>query len=215
MAKTWRVERVVQDVHGLMVFTEEPWPKFVLGSLELRVGQPGPRLVKAIEMAEQIGIEVSDREKTAFELYSKSMLVAPLVADARFLMLMMAMETLIDQEPRSEAAIAHVDRMIETTGASGLSSPEIDSLVSSLTYLRGDSIGAAGRRLVRERLGERAYGDPIKEPAAKFLHRLLRAAEQTHARPPSSTDVQRGKRACGGSRAHGERPVERRLADGV
>ncbi len=152
-----------------MVFAEEPWPKFVLSSLEGSGGRPGPRLVKAIEMAEEIGIEISDREKTAFELYSKSMLVAPLVADARFLMLMMAMETLIDQEPRSEAAVAHVDRMIEATRASGLSSPEIASLGSSLKYLRDDSIGAAGRRLVRERLGERTYGDPIKEPAAKFF----------------------------------------------
>ena len=33
IARKWNVERVVQDAHGLMVFEEEPWPKFVLSTL--------------------------------------------------------------------------------------------------------------------------------------------------------------------------------------
>ena len=124
--------------------------------------------MKAIEEAEKIGISVSEREQTAFGLYSGSMFVASL-ADARFLMLMMAMETLIEQEPRSDAAVAHVDRLIEQTRESGLPSPEITSLRSSLEYLRRESISAAGRRLAQERLAGRTYGDPVKESPSKFF----------------------------------------------
>lgn len=94
------VRRVVKDEHGLMVFEDEPWPKFALSSIEAVVGRPAPRLAKAIERAEQISASISEREKTAFDLYSGSMFVASL-ADARFLMLMMAMETLIEQNQRS------------------------------------------------------------------------------------------------------------------
>jgi hypothetical protein len=46
-------------------------------------------------------------------------------------MLMMAMETLIDQEPRSTAATAHVDRLIQETKDSDLSKDEITSLLWS------------------------------------------------------------------------------------
>ena len=51
-----------------------------------------------------------------------------------------------------------------------------------------DSIGAAGRQLVRERLGERTYGDPIKEPAAKFFTDCYDLRSRlTHGHPPQPT----------------------------
>jgi hypothetical protein len=167
LAQQWSVPRVVQDEHGLMVFEAEPWPKFALSTVHAVVGRPAPRLVKAIEKAHELSIAISDREKTAFDLYSGSMFVASL-ADARFLMLMMAMETLIEQEARSDAAVAHVDRLIHETKDAELSADEIRSLTSSLQFLRRESITGAGRR-VAQKLGDRTYGDPIKEPPAKFF----------------------------------------------
>jgi hypothetical protein len=186
LAQQWGVERVLQDEHGLMVFEAEPWPMFALSTVTAVVGRPAPRLVKAIEKAKELSGEISDREKTAFELYSSSMFVAPASADARFLMLMMGIETLIEQEPRSEATLALVDRWIREVTESELPSDELTSLLSSLEFLRVESIGRAGRRLV-QRLGDRRYGDPEKEPPAKFFTRCYelrsRLVHGAHPRP--------------------------------
>lgn len=168
LAQQWGVERVLQDEHRLMVFEAEPWPMFALSTRTAVVGRPAPRLVKAIEKAREVSAEISDREKTAFDLYSTSLFVASSSADSRFLMLMMAIETLIEQEPRSDPAVAHVDRWIQEVRESELSRDEITSLVSSLEFLRLESIGRAGRRLA-QRLGDRRYGDPVKEAPAKFF----------------------------------------------
>lgn len=167
LAQQWSVQRVVQDEHGLMVFEAEPWPKFALSTVQAVVGRPAPRLAKAIEKAKELSVAMSDRERTAFDLYSGSMFVASL-ADARFLMLMMAMETLIEQEARSDAAVAHVERLVRETKAAELPADEIRSLASSLQFLKRESISGAGRRLA-QRLGDRTYGDPTKEPPAKFF----------------------------------------------
>lgn len=183
LRQEWRVERVLQDEYG-MVFETEPWPKFALSTTEVVVGRPAPRLVKAIEKADEIAIDISDQEKTAFDLYSASMFVASL-ADARFLMLMMALETLIEQQPRSHAAVAHLDGLIQQTVKSGLPQPEIDSLLGSLEYMRRESISAAGRRLVQV-LGDRTYGEPKETPAKFFTgcyHLRSQLVHGSHPRP--------------------------------
>ena len=125
--------RVVQDVHGL-VFESEPWPKFARSQADAVVGRPVSRFVRAVEAAEGLNVSIANREKTAFDLYSGSLFVASLV-DARFLMLMMAMETLIQPERRSESAVAHVEDLIQRTRESGLPPAEVSSLVGSLNWL--------------------------------------------------------------------------------
>jgi hypothetical protein len=185
LAAQWDVDRVVKDEHGLMVFEADPWPKFALSTADAVVGRPAPRLVKALERAEERSVSISEREQTAFELYSGSMFVASL-ADARFMMLMIAMETLIDPSLRSPNAVAHVDRLIEETRQADLPRDEVSSLLGSLQYLRHESIGRAGRQLV-QRLGDRTYGNPVKEPAGKFFTKCYdlrsRLAHGTHPRP--------------------------------
>ncbi len=189
LRQQWGVERVISDEHGLMVCEAEPWPKFARSSLDAVVGRPAPRLVKAIERAEEIEISISERERTAFELYSGSLFVA-LLADARFLMLMMAMETLIDQEPRSAAATAHVERLIQETKDSDLSKDEITSLLGSLEYLRYESISRAGRRLA-QRLGDRRYGEPKESPVKFFggCYELRSKLAHGHLPRPSFSEV--------------------------
>lgn len=149
--------RMVQDVHGLMVFEAEPWPRFASAHASLTVRRPGERLMLALNIGSDIGISLSDRERTAFDLYSASFFVHSLI-DARFLMLMMALETLIEPQSRSDETIAHVDALIEQTRNADLPVDEATSLRGSLERLRCESISQAGRRLVR-RLGDRRYGD--------------------------------------------------------
>jgi hypothetical protein len=54
------------------------------------------------------------------------------------------------------------------TKAAELSADEIRSLTSSLQFLKRESTSGAGRRVARK-LGNRTYGDPTKEPPAKFF----------------------------------------------
>lgn len=186
LAQQHGVERMLQDKPGLTVFSEEPWPVFALTTLTASVRRPAPQLAKAIETAHTLEVEISDRERTAFDLYSSSMFLAQGSADARFLMLMMALETLVDQQPRSMAAVALVEKWILDVKESELSGPEVASFRGSLEYLRVESISGAGRRLVQS-LGDRLYGHPDREPPAKFFTQCYelrsRLVHGAHPRP--------------------------------
>lgn len=89
--------------------------------------------------------ELDDRERLAFDLYAASF--SEESADARFLMLMMALETLVKQHPRNREAQDLIASFETTTRSSGLSQPDIDSISGALNTLRNESIGSAGRRL--------------------------------------------------------------------
>ena len=62
-------------------------------------------------------------------------------------MLVMAVESLISLEPRSDGARRHVETLMSATRASGLGAEEIRSMLGTLAWLRYESISHAGRRL--------------------------------------------------------------------
>lgn len=157
--------RFLNDVHGLSAFECDPWPRFVRMGAKAVIGKPPAALRSAISVAARLGVAMTDRERLAYDLYSASF--SQPSADARFVMLMMAVETLIEPEPRSPDAAHHVERLIRDTRESKLSSSEIDSIVGTLNLLYAESIGQAGRRLARQ-LGNRRYMD---ESPTKFFTR--------------------------------------------
>jgi len=160
-------QRPLNDAHGIMVFECEPPPVFVAMGVEGRVGKPGKELLQRVAAAANAGVvETSERNELAFDLYSASFFQPS--PDARFLMLMMALETLIEQEPRGQEAAAHVAQLVKATeNAEDLSAEERESLLGALRMLRQESVGAAGGRLAAS-LGERTY---MEEPAARFFRR--------------------------------------------
>src|SRR3954452_23119113 len=85
------------------------------------------RLLKAIAVAVELGAVMAERDQLAYDLYSAA--TSESSADARFALLMMAIETMFDLEPRSDKVRAHVDRLITETEASGLPETEIRSIV--------------------------------------------------------------------------------------
>lgn len=180
-------ERVLNDVHGRMVFECEPWPRFA--GIELRgfmVGRNADHVREAID--EAIGLEaaVSDRERLAYDLYSASF--AEGTADARFVTLMMAVETLLDPAPRSEAAQAHVDALISATAAAGLSPEEVQSIIGALRSLRAESIGQAGRRLART-LANRTYMGETPDRFFTQCYALRSQLVHGHVPRPSRAEV--------------------------
>jgi hypothetical protein len=146
--------RVLNDVHGVMIYESEPQPLFAGSSVSTTVGRSVTGLQNALAAAERLNATTSEQERLAFDLFSASF--DETSADARLMMLMMAIETLIQPADRGAAANAHVDAMIQATRTSNLPSNEIASIVGSLQWLRTESISQAGRRLARA-LGDRTY----------------------------------------------------------
>ncbi|MDH3920679.1 MAG: hypothetical protein OEU25_21155, partial [Rhodospirillales bacterium] len=60
-------ERILNDIHGLMVYQSLPEPRFGKTSVKPVVGKPETALVKAFESAVNVGKVFDEHEKMAFE----------------------------------------------------------------------------------------------------------------------------------------------------
>ena len=152
------------NVHGLMTYVSDPPPRFI----EIKTA---PVHAKNIETFEErflasIALQptLGDQDRLSLSLFHASFFQP--TADSRFLLLVMAIEALIEPKPKSEEAIKYVEGFIEKIEASSLRQDEKSSLIGSLEFLRNESIGQAGRRLVTVKLGDKLYQD---KPAPKFL----------------------------------------------
>lgn len=139
--------RVLNDVHGLMTFESDPPPLFSMPCATMTVGRNHAKIAEALHNAIAHAESVTDTLRLAFDLFSASFFQPS--PDSRFLMLMMAVETLIEPAPRPPGAVEHVNKLIADTSNS-LSLPEAEkrSILGALNFLRNESIGQAGRRLV-------------------------------------------------------------------
>jgi hypothetical protein len=108
--------------------------------------------------------QLTDREKLAYSLFNASFFRES--ADSRFLLLMMAVEALLDPAPRSDTERAHVEWLIQSTRDAALSVEARNSMAGALRWLLNESISQAGRRLSADRLGNRTYMDM---PASRFF----------------------------------------------
>jgi hypothetical protein len=171
--------RALNDVHGIMTFECEPRPTFVSQALEMTVGKNPESLRRAIDHAASIGLRLTPQQRVAFDLYSASFFLP--VADARFLMLMMAVETLITLEPRSEKEQRHIATLITATRAAALEKSTIHSMISTLGWLKYESISQGGRRLAAS-LGERLYGGD--RPVAFFTNCYELRSALVHGKYP-------------------------------
>jgi hypothetical protein len=107
---------------------------------------------------------LSDRDLLAYSLFNGSFFQA--TQNGRFLLLIMAIEALMDLASRSAQAVNHVNELIDKTSTANIPIVERDSIIGALAWLRKESIKQAGKRLVVNRLGDRPYGN---RPAPKFF----------------------------------------------
>lgn len=184
-------QRMLADAPGVLVFECDPPPRFASVSAEAAVGKPVDRFMRFIEAGSDRNVVLGEREKLAFDLFSASFFETS--ADARFLLLMMAAETLIEQEQRPEEVRAHVARLIDATRESALATDQVESLLTSLEWLKLESIGHAGRRLAGS-LGGREY---MAEPAPRFFTRCYELRSQlVHGYFPRPEPGEVGTRAA-------------------
>ncbi len=109
------------------------------------------------------------------------------------LALMMAVEVLIEQQPRTPEAQAFVASLIAQTEKSGLPAGDVDSLRISLCRLEKESISAAGRRLAAS-LGARTYGG--QSPSEFFNVSYGIRSRLVHGDPPRPTWTEVNVRAA-------------------
>lgn len=148
---------------GVLVYPSEPQALFAHAEATGVVGKRGAQVTSVVQEARQRNIELSDRHRLAYDLWSASFFLS--VADARFMMLSMALETLIEQLDRPLAVQEQLAALIEQANASDLEDADKQTLVGGLRALRQESVGQAGRRLA-ETLDGRTYQDM---PAVRFF----------------------------------------------
>ena len=145
-------KRVLNDVHGLMMFETEPSPQFIAMQAEVVITRSKEKFVQALRLSFELRTKLRPEDRLAFDLFSASFFESS--ADARVLMLMMAVETLLNPIPRSKKTQQHIDELIRLTkNSSILTEKEKQSLTGSLQWLYKESISQAGRKLADQLAG--------------------------------------------------------------
>jgi len=179
----------LNDVHGVMFYESHPAPRFVSLGANLLRGVSQDHFEKVFSQAVANPKPLSPRERLALELFNASFFQK--TSDSRSLMLVMAIEALIEPSPRSLAAAAHVETLIRATDDSEtLSSEEKASLLGSLRWLRSESINQAGRKLALARLGNRRYLE--RSAPAFFSHCYDLRSRLVHGTHPFPTQDEVG-----------------------
>jgi hypothetical protein len=177
--------RFVYDEPGLTLFEEQARPMVVVRTSSAWAGRAPSVLIETLSHVRQANAALTPLEQTAFELYSSSF--AATSTDARFIVLMMAVETLIDPQPRDPAVVTHVDTLIDLTRRSGFPEEEINSLTGSLRHMQKESINQAGRRLMRKLGAELFHGLPADKFFTTCYRLRSRLVHGQHPRPGRET----------------------------
>jgi hypothetical protein len=161
-------ERLLNNVHGLMVYSTNPPPEFAFLPVGFKLGCTEERLKTLFKFVEHNPPDFKDRDRIALELFNASFFTTS--ADTRLITLVVAIECLIEPEFRNPVARRHVENLIEMTRRnSELDSADRASYLTTLGFLQRESIRQAGKRLVTERLSERMYQDMSP---AKFFSKV-------------------------------------------
>lgn len=176
-------QRVLNDDHGLMVYSSEPKPRFVIVSAQMLRGANLTVFQTHLEQALKVAPDLTDKEVLAFTLFNASFFQP--TADTRFLLLVMAIEALIELAPRDMASQAHVHALVTATKTASIPDADRRSMLGSLQWLKKESINQAGKRLTARRLGSRLYANM---PAPEyFSHVYLMRSNLVHGNLPYPT----------------------------
>lgn len=168
---------ILNDERGVMIFQTKLHPYVArAGEVSFCITVPGDKWTSTFQNAVNLGESFTQRESMAFDLFSMAHKTQQ-SADARFVLLFAALETLLEPTSRPKPSQDHVNDLISRTEIADLSEEEKESLVSSLRWLRNYSIRASGQEFVRIRLGDHKYGELTAEElfleCYKLRNRLL------------------------------------------
>lgn len=153
------VERGIRLLNGgncITVYDDSMTTSFTSVELSGTVLKPIDRFVELMISAFDMNINLNEKEVLAVELYISSFYEASELA--KFLSLIIALESLIECKIRRQEAKNHVEQLIELTKESDvLFINEIDSIIGSLKWLKSESISYSGKNLVERYIGGNIY----------------------------------------------------------
>ena len=150
--------KFLNDERGIMIFATAEKPMVArAGDVSAYISVNKDKWVNTFQKSVDLSERFSEREAMAFDLFTMAHKVQQ-SADARFVLLFAAFETLLEAGERPEIVQAHVDHLIESTKTADLPKNEIDSLVGTLRWMRNYSIRTAGRQFVQKHLGKSEFG---------------------------------------------------------
>jgi hypothetical protein len=161
--------QIYNEPPGILVYPSEPPAFFINASGALVVGKQGTQDIAAVHAAHDKSAGLNDRLRLAYDLYSASF--SQPAADARFIMLSMALETIIEQLDRPADVQHQIETLIKVVQKASLDPSSASSLVGSLRALKQESVGQAGRRLA-QRLGDRMYLGRAPEAFFSYCYSL-------------------------------------------
>lgn len=158
--------RLINEVHGLMVYETDPSPSIIrVPTATLALNTPSEKFISDFMVAFDSGYRLSDRERISYSLYSDSFFVP--TPTARLIFLVMAVESLVDPQKKSDAAVQYITEFIEKVrGAEDMKEPEKNSLLGSLSWLCDESRSQGCRRIIQNRLGNAIFNE---KPAIEFF----------------------------------------------
>ena len=141
-------------------------------------------------IAVERGIRLSERERTAFDLFTAAQSIERSL-DARFAMLFAAIESLLEPVECPKAVMDHIDTLMALTKSTDLDSFERDSILNAMHFMKQKSIRRNGRELVTKTLPGREYGGI--PPEAYFLECYDMRNRLLHGAQPYPTREEVGK----------------------
>lgn len=170
-------QRMFAEINGVNIYETNPQPRFASSKASAIRIVPKEKLERVFAYALGRSFALSDRERLALELFNSSFFQK--TVDTRFLLLVMAIESLLEPSKRSNTAINHVDSLIASTmKCNTLIESERASMLRVLEWLKRESIGQAGRKLAASRLGNRTYGNMT--PERFFTHCYTLRSKMVH-----------------------------------
>lgn len=146
---------VRNDIHGIDVYEFDPNIRFVSVGADATVGKSSAALLDSFRREFQNSRPLTDKQVLACEIYSGSFFdVSP---RSRFITLVTAVEALLEPAPRSERVQVFVENIKEMVSELDADDRTKQSMISSLEYLKAESIGQCGRALADRLLPQQRY----------------------------------------------------------
>jgi Apea-like HEPN len=148
---------VLNNIHGLMAFATDPKPSFASSNPSFQRGVNQQTFEHNFINLATNKLKLNEREMIAFSLFNASFFQQ--TVESRFLLLMMAIESMLEPKERPNDARLYVEQIIEQTKGSKLAELDKTSIIGSLRWLSNESISQTGKRLAESRLGKKLYNE--------------------------------------------------------
>ncbi len=177
-------EPIRENALGLTVFETSLNPSFATISGKSVIGQSPVEFEDLFRRVAEEGTTLVERDRLAYDLFSSSFFEPS--ADGRLMLLMTAVEVIIELNPRPPSSVKHAEHLIDLTKKNmALEISERDSILGVLGWLSSESIGQAGRRMSNQRLVDKLYNG--KKPESFFSEAYELRSRLVHGKDPFPT----------------------------